>query len=106
MSEVQVTINERSYKIGCDEGQEEHVKALAQALDARVSELAAAMGQIGDNRLLVMAGILLADDLGEALNEPDNREQAVANGAADALAASVEALAGRIEKVAERLEQS
>ena len=66
MAQLTVTINGRGYPIACDDGQEEHLKKLAAYVDKRVSELATAMGQIGDTRLLVMACLLIADELSDS----------------------------------------
>jgi len=66
MPQVAVTINDRNYQIACDEGQEEHLSRLASYVDDRVQELVAAIGQVGDTRLLVMTSLLVADELSEA----------------------------------------
>ena len=54
MAQVDVTINDRSYKIACDDGQEEHLTQLAAYVDGRVQELVSSVGQVGDARLLVL----------------------------------------------------
>lgn len=69
MPQVTLTIHGRSYDMACDEGQEEHLQQLAQHLDARMSELEESVGHIGDMRLLVMASLLVADELFEAYKE-------------------------------------
>ena len=71
MPQVGIVINGRSYRIACDDGQEEHLKELAQLVDKRVAELVATMGQVGDTRLLVMASLLVADELAGAYAEVD-----------------------------------
>ncbi|MBT6885140.1 MAG: cell division protein ZapA, partial [Rhodospirillaceae bacterium] len=53
MAQVTVDINERSYQIACDDGQEAHLTRLGNYIDNRVQELIAAVGQVGDARLLV-----------------------------------------------------
>jgi cell division protein ZapA len=74
MSDVSVTINRRSYKIACDDGQEEHLRRLASIVDKRVEELVKAMGQIGDQRLVVMASLLLADEVADVRGELEQLE--------------------------------
>jgi cell division protein ZapA len=114
---VNVLINNRTYSIACDDGEEEHLRGLAQLLDTRIRALTANVGQVGDARLLLMAGLLLADELSEAgaklaahekeiaelrARAPDNGKASQANTeerAADAL----EAAAARIEAIAARL---
>ena len=63
MGQVRITLNGRGYDIACDDGQEEHVMRLANALSERVNQLVTANGQVGEARLLLMAGLLMADDL-------------------------------------------
>jgi cell division protein ZapA len=65
MTQVDITINGRSYAITCDDGQEAHVGRLARYLDQKVTGLAKSVGQVGDARLLVMASLLVVDELVE-----------------------------------------
>ena len=63
MSQVSIRINGRSYDVNCENGQENHVQRLAMSLAGKVAELVKQVGQVGDARLLVMAGLLVADEL-------------------------------------------
>jgi cell division protein ZapA len=63
---VNVMVNARAYTIACDEGEEDHLKQLAAYVDGKVRELMESVGQVGDGRLLLMAGLLLADEVFEA----------------------------------------
>jgi cell division protein ZapA len=65
MSQVNVTINGRQFRMGCEDGQEDHLMTLARELDARIAELRAKFGEIGDSRLTVMAALTIADELAE-----------------------------------------
>jgi cell division protein ZapA len=65
MAKVSIAINGRKYALGCDDGEEERLERLGQQLDERLSMLANQFGQIGDLRLMVMAGITLMDELDE-----------------------------------------
>ncbi|MFQ5939325.1 MAG: cell division protein ZapA [Alphaproteobacteria bacterium] len=108
MGQAAVTINGHSYQITCDDGQEAHLRELAQYIDKRVAELVAAMGQVGDMRLMVMTSLLIADELWDArakLSDPraGNGKDAKA---AKALDADIESLAQRIEDIAARLERA
>ncbi len=69
MAQVDLVVNGRDYTVACDDGQEDHLRRLAAYLDKRVGELSASMGQIGDARLLVMAGLLVSDELMECFEE-------------------------------------
>ena len=107
MTQLTVTINGRGYQIACDDGQEEHLKALAAYLDKRMSELVAAMGQIGDTRLLVMAGLLIADELSDAqkaLETERDKPPGLSPEAEAAAAQGITALALRLEAIAAGLE--
>jgi cell division protein ZapA len=66
MSEVNVTINGRQFRMACEDGQEDHLVRLARELDSRISGLRSKFGEIGDTRLTVMAAITVADELAEA----------------------------------------
>ena len=66
MPEVNVEINGRKYRMACEEGQQRHLIGLAERFNAQVEGLKGAVGEIGDNRLTVMAGIAVVDDLAEA----------------------------------------
>ena len=110
MSDVTLTINRRAYQVACEDGQEDHLRVLGGLVEERVRELVDSMGQIGDQRLLVMASLLFADDARgarEALKKAQDKVDALsagkkaedeAAGAIEDLAARIEALAGAIEK--------
>ena len=66
MPEVNVEINGRKYRMACEEGQEPHLIALADRFNRSIDNLKNAFGEIGDNRLTVMAGIAALDELEEA----------------------------------------
>ena len=109
MAQVSVTINGRSFQIACDDGQEANLMRLAAYVDKRVGELVAAVGQVGDDRLLVMASLLVADELSDAVtrldgvDEPDDSDRLQEE---ETLISNIETLAERIEHIAQRLEKS
>lgn len=59
---VNVMINSRAYTIACDEGEEEHLRELAQMVDAKAREVLSSVGQVGDSKLLLLAALLIADE--------------------------------------------
>jgi cell division protein ZapA len=63
MAQVTVIVNNRNYTLACDDGEEDHLSELAAQIDNRIAELAPDVGQADDARLLLMAGLTLADDL-------------------------------------------
>ncbi|WP_454918033.1 cell division protein ZapA [Xanthobacter sediminis] len=111
MPHVSVTIAGRQYRMACDEGQEEHLVRLAHDIDSRISQLRVAFGEIGDQRLVVMAAITIADELAEARNriralESDIEGQRDARASAlQRIEASESEVARSIEEVAERIER-
>lgn len=65
MAQVIITINRREYAISCDNGEELHIMKLGRLLDERAKSLTTALGQINENQLLAMVGLLVADELTE-----------------------------------------
>ena len=119
MPHVNVTINNRQYRMACDEGQEQHLAQLAVDFDRRITQLRASFGEIGDMRLTVMVALIIADELSEARRRILAKEQelaaARAAGATTAdlaetaqadLAALVDSAAERIEKAARLIGQT
>lgn len=66
MPEVSVEIDGKKYRMACEDGQEEHLLGLADRFNQQVVALRGSFGEIGDNRLVVMAGIAIIDELNEA----------------------------------------
>ncbi|HVX72314.1 MAG: cell division protein ZapA [Devosia sp.] len=66
MPDVVVEIAGKKYRMGCEEGQQQHLLDLAADFNARVEAMKGDFGEIGDTRLTVMAGIAVLDELGEA----------------------------------------
>jgi cell division protein ZapA len=65
MAEVSISINGRAYDIECDEGQQGRIVTLASYIDQRVQQIARAGGAYNDAHILVLASLLLADELFE-----------------------------------------
>ncbi|HTV34663.1 MAG TPA: cell division protein ZapA [Methylocella sp.] len=66
MAELALTIAGKMYRIACDEGEEPRLSDLASLVDARITTLKARFGEIGDQRLTIMAAISFADEWSEA----------------------------------------
>lgn len=111
MPQVSVTINGRSYRMACDEGEQDRLIGLARRFDGCIEQLRGGFGEIGDQRLAVMAGIMVTDQLAEAerrLAEATAEVEALreARAAAAGEAAKTEAdLARRLDEAAARLEE-
>jgi len=102
MASIEIEIASRKYVVACRDGEEPHLRSVAALVDQRARDAAAAMGSLGENRLLLFASLLLADDLHEARKGGGGIPAAPDSGLAEAL----EALAERIEALAQRLEAS
>lgn len=116
MPQVNVTIAGRSYRMGCDEGQEGALIALAEGVDARVTAFREHFGEIGDMRLLIMTALAIADELeeareqlGELARETDaaraERQQALqrAESVESYYAGALDEAAARVEKLTRAL---
>jgi len=107
MPSVQIAVNGRTYEVACDPGQEQHLRELARGLDGRVRQLVKSAGPASEGRLLLMAGLLLADELHEAqaeLGRLRNDQGPPLKVVEQKLAETLEELAGRLESIAARLE--
>jgi cell division protein ZapA len=112
MAVVNVMVNGRAYTIACDDGEEEHLRDLAGHVDGRVKELLSSVGQVGDSRLLLMAALLITDDMLDAQRKLDAHKDHVGelSGAhdelTDRLAQSETIAAEALERAAQRMEDA
>ncbi len=63
MAQVTIRINGYAYVVGCEDGQEAHLQAMANHVDRRVERIKALGGQSGEARLLALTALLMADEL-------------------------------------------
>ena len=61
MPQVEVTIGGRSFEVACQEGEEQYLVSAAALLDAEAAHLSAQIGRMPESRMLLMAGLMLAD---------------------------------------------
>ena len=122
MAQVNIRINGRTYEVNCENGQEQHVQRLANSLANAVSDLVKQVGQVGDARLLVMAGLVMADEMVEQKAElaaakariealekqglEKDRARAAAEEAAQTSLRRAEAFSNRLDGIARRLSAS
>ena len=96
MAQVSVTIDGKKYRLACNEGEESRLEQIAGLVDDKIGELRRSFGEIGDQRLTVMAALTFADQYIEARDAADaERSQAIA--------ATLDGLGTRIEQLAARL---
>jgi cell division protein ZapA len=72
MAQVTVKINGYAYTVGCEDGQEAHLQAMAEQVDTRVDSIKALGGNSGEARLLVLAALLMADEIHDMRIEMEN----------------------------------
>lgn len=71
MAHVTIRINGYTYTIGCEDGQEEHLTQMAEEVDRRITHIKKNFGsQSGEARLLMMASLLLADEIYDLQQQP------------------------------------
>jgi cell division protein ZapA len=105
MSQVSVTIDGRKYRLACNEGEEARLESLAALIDEKIGEMRKTFGEIGDQRLVIMAALTLADSLTEARDNAaaDRKRSDDAEQRAEALASTLDKLGARVESIATRL---
>lgn len=116
MTQVKVTIAGRDYRVACDEGEEDHLGDLSRIVDAKIHGMRERFGEIGDQRLTVMAAITIADELTESqrrigelqaeLSALRDEAQKLSNGRnawAERVAHCLDAATVRIERAAQNL---
>jgi len=112
MSHINVTINGRQYRMACEEGQEVRLLKLAESLESRVEELRGKFGEIGDQRLTVMAALTACDELLDANARIRNLEQELTSlrdvrvAAVDRARQTQTAVANALNAAAERIERT
>ena len=113
MAHALVNIGGRSYRLACNPGEEEHLAALGQFVDAKIDEMRGSFRDIDDQRIVVMAALGVADQLFEARRtaqvQTDETAAAQAREAATlarvaALEAAIAETSARVEALADSLE--
>lgn len=110
MALVNVMVNGRAYTIACDDGEEDHLRQMAAMVDSKVREVLETVGQVGDQRLMLMAALLMADEAFEAQQRLEAGRQQLGDltGTQEAMSAqlrqSEEDAVGALEAAAKRAE--
>lgn len=109
MADINIKINDRIYKIACENGQEDEVQELADQVKESVEGFVKNFGQIGEGRLMLMAALVMADDLKQAKRRLATMEAGkttigqLQQSEAE-IAAGIEAMSNRLIELAKRLE--
>ena len=116
MPRVDITLNGRSYLIGCEEGQEVRLRQLANYLEGQVRSVTGRAPLAGEGQTLAMAALLVTDQLFDlkaefdalaaASRRPVPAPAGLAPAEEDVVVAAVDHLAKRIEDIAARLERA
>ncbi|MBE1236068.1 cell division protein ZapA [Phaeovibrio sulfidiphilus] len=119
MPTLPIQINGKTYRIACEDGQEEHLVRLGQYVDHRCRQLLSSVGHVHENLMFVMVSLLIADELSDVSAELHDLRKALGAGpdedgdgpsarelAEEKLARVIERLTSRIEGIAEGLERT
>lgn len=106
MAQVEILVNDRAYRVSCQDGQEERLLRLAAHLDRETRALAGDLGQIGEARMLLLAALTVCDELFEVkdkLQELETKAQPLDSATVGGATRVVDAAAKRIEGMVDRL---
>ncbi|MGB1843434.1 MAG: cell division protein ZapA [Thalassobaculaceae bacterium] len=106
MAQVDVSVNGQSYRIACEDGQEDRLVDLAAMVDEKVLGLVNQIGQVGSNRLLVMAALIIADELVDLKNEAGSSQELKDNTNQQDTVLALQEITKRIENIADQVEQA
>ena len=110
MGQVSVTLNGRTYRLECGEGEETHLIALAEYLGSHVDTMRRKFGQVGDDRLILMASLVVTDELWELRRQMQELKSTLAEARRDRSVADESSkhlqadLSARVSSAADRLE--
>lgn len=105
MAQVTLRINGYAYTLGCQDGEEDHLQAMAAEVDRQIDSVKASAGPSGEARMLVIAALLMADDVHEMRQKLAAAEAGAANPAPAVAAPVTDAkLTRRLGKLAKRAE--
>jgi cell division protein ZapA len=116
MAQVTVKINGYGYVVGCEDGQEPHLQSMAAAVDSRIESIKALGGNSGEARLLLLASLLMADEIHDLRVELENLRAIATRGGRrdrasdsarqdDDLLRKIGRLAVRAEEIADGMER-
>lgn len=116
MTALRLLIGGREYDLACDDGQETHLKNIARTLDQRVRTLGEALGKPTESQLMILAALMLTDELQDAKKEVEQLRHDIQNSSQsfernkqieleNAIALTINNIADRIETIAGELER-
>jgi cell division protein ZapA len=106
MAQVTLRINGYAYILGCQDGEEKHLEAMGAEVGRRIDGIRAAAGPSGEARMLMMAALLMADDIFELRTKLEAAEAGAGTPKTDPkLGRKLNRMAKRAEEIAEGLER-
>ena len=111
MSQVSVSIGGRAYRLACNPGEEPHLESLARDLDEKIKSMRSNFGEIGDQRLTVMAALMVGDEASETRRKAEEAATAAdaalmaERGARTAAERRAEALVQDMDEMSHRIER-
>lgn len=111
MAAVIVNIAGRTYRMSCEDGEEPRLEQLARYVEGKILAMKEGFGEIGEQRIVVMAALAIADEATDARGKAQAMEMDVAalraelDAARKATAALEERMANALEEAARRLER-
>ena len=75
MANVNIKFNGKEFLLSCDDGQEEHLEDLSNLLSKKFEELKSSLGNIGENKLLLITSIKIIDEYFETMKKVDNKKK-------------------------------
>jgi cell division protein ZapA len=111
MGQVSIALNGRTYRLECSEGEEAHLIELAEYLGSHVDTMRRKFGQVGDDRLILMASLVMGDELWELRGQIEELKSSLAEARRDRSAAEEatrmlqDELAERVSATADRIER-
>lgn len=105
MAQVTLRINGHAYTIGCEDGEERHLIAMADEIDKRIERARSLGVQSGEAKLLVMAALYMADELHDSAIELQAARKGKVGGPDRAKTERLSRLAARAEEIAASAEQ-
>ena len=117
MSALRLLIGGREYDVACDDGQEGHLRNIARLLDQRVRGLSESLGRPSEGQLLMLASLMLTDELHDAKREVEQLRNDIQHSSQsfernkqieleNAIALTIHNIADRIETIASELESA
>ncbi len=75
MAQVTIRINGYAYIVGCQDGEEKHLEAMAAEVNRRTDDIRQAAGSAGETRMLLMVALSMADELFELRKDMDKPQK-------------------------------